>query len=76
MLLPCADHQAPPAVRSEYECKALTATSADGIAVPITLAYKKGAGRPSPLLLTAYGAYGMCADTSFKPERVSLLKRG
>ena len=44
--------------------------------MPITLAYKEAGDWPRPLLLTAYGAYGMCADTSYKPERISLLDRG
>ena len=54
----------------------MTAASSDSAAVPLTIAYREGAGRPGPLLLTAYGAYGMCADTGFRPETVSLLERG
>ena len=44
--------------------------------MPITLAYRQAGDWPRPLLLTGYGAYGMCAETTFKPERLSLLDRG
>ena len=71
-----ADGEAGPGQLALYNWKALEGVSADGTPVPITLVYKEGSEQPAPLLLTAYGAYGMCADTSFKPERLSLLERG
>ena len=70
------DGEAGPASLAMYKWKSLEGFSADGTKVPITLIYKEGRQQPGALLLTAYGAYGMCADTSFKPERLSLLERG
>lgn len=70
------DGGAGPGPLALYKWKALEGVSADGTPVPITLVYKEGSEQPAPLLLTAYGAYGMCADTNFKPERLSLLERG
>ena len=70
------DGEAGPGLLASYKWKALEGVSADGTAVPITLVYKEGSEQPGALLLTAYGAYRMCADTSFKAERLSLLERG
>ena len=42
----------------------------------MTVAFQQAGDWPRPLLLTGYGAYGMCAEISFKPERLSLLDRG
>lgn len=64
------------AEQSPYRCRQMAGTSSGGVEVPMTLAYKQAGAWPRPLLLTSYGAYGMCADTSFKPERISLLDRG
>ena len=30
----------------------------------------------NPALVTVYGAYGICLEASFQPERLSLLDRG
>ena len=77
MLMIChADSDAGPDRLALYKWKALEGISADGTPVPITLVYKEGSEQPAPLLLTSYGAYGMCADTSFNPERLSLLECG
>ena len=77
MVILChADGEAGPGLSALYKWKTLEGISADGMAVPVTLVYKEGSEQPAPLLLTSYGAYGMCADTTFKPERLSLLERG
>ena len=59
-------------------CTHTRALAADGASVPITIAHREGLplDGSSPMLLTAYGAYGMCADAGFRPERVSLMERG
>ena len=75
-MLPCAGDQPGLVEQSPYICKQMAATSSGGVEVPMTLAYKQAGDWPRPLLLTSYGAYGMCAHTSFKPERITLLDRG
>lgn len=63
---------------ANYQTERLTATAADGTHIPISLVYRKGFqknGR-SPLLLTAYGAYGFPNLPQFSPVRLSLLDRG
>ena len=59
-------------------CMRLEALAGDGTAVPMTVAHRQGLAMDGshPLLLTAYGAYGMCADAGYDPERRSLLERG
>ncbi len=62
----------------DYEIEHHTATSADGTSVPIYLIAKKGAAadRPAPLLLYAYGSYGISLPLSFSAARLPLLERG
>lgn len=64
--------------RMELSCMRTVAMGADGAEIPITVAHAHGLALDGshPLLLTAYGAYGMCADTGFEPKRLSLLERG
>lgn len=49
-----------------------------GVKVPVTLVYKKGAklDGSNPLLLDAYGAYGITHDPHFSISRPSLIDRG
>ncbi len=63
---------------SDYEIERYLATSADGTSVPIYLIAKKGtvADRPAPLLLYAYGSYGVSLPLSFSAARLPLLERG
>jgi len=69
---------------SDYASARIWATAPDGERVPISLVWKREAsddptGRPTgprPLLLYAYGAYGMTSDPSFSSTRLSLLDRG
>ena len=63
---------------AELVCMQTRAVAADGASIPITLAHRQGTPLDGsrPLLLTAYGAYGMCADAGFRPERLSLMERG
>ena len=63
----------------EYHSEALTATARDGTRIPISLVYKKSLRRektPQPLLLYAYGSYGLPMDPYFSSRRLSLLDRG
>jgi hypothetical protein len=60
------------------------ATSADGVAVPLSLVrcgaaqqLHSGAGPRRPrVLLLGYGSYGTSLDVGFSPEHVALLRRG
>ena len=62
----------------EYETERLFATSKDGTKVPISIVYKKGFKKDGngPLLLYAYGSYGISSDAYFSSIRLSLLDRG
>ncbi|WDH36826.1 S9 family peptidase [Pseudomonas chlororaphis] len=60
-----------------YVSQRLWATAADGTQVPISLVIKREAlGRPAPLYLYGYGAYGESLDPWFSHARLSLLERG
>ncbi|NNB45284.1 S9 family peptidase [Pseudomonas chlororaphis] len=60
-----------------YVSQRLWATAADGTQVPISLVIKHEAlGRPAPLYLYGYGAYGESLDPWFSHARLSLLERG
>ncbi len=70
---------------SDYASARIWATAPDGERVPISLVWKlgddcEGPDRrprgPRPLLLYAYGAYGVTSDPSFSSSRLSLLERG
>ncbi len=56
----------------------LYATAGDGTKIPISIVYKKGFEKDGggPLLLYAYGSYGLSMDASFTSSRLSLLERG
>jgi oligopeptidase B len=63
---------------SLYEANRIWSTSRDGTRVPISLVYRKGLvldGR-APLLLYAYGSYGVSMAPTFSSNRLSLLDRG
>ncbi|WP_423358835.1 S9 family peptidase [Pseudomonas citronellolis] len=65
-----------------YESRRLWASSVDGVQVPISLVARRevlqgiAAGRPAPLYLYGYGAYGASLDPWFSHARLSLLERG
>jgi oligopeptidase B len=62
----------------EYETERLLATAKDGTKIPISIVYKKGFAKDGngPLLLYAYGSYGISSDPYFSSIRISLLNRG
>jgi len=60
-----------------YESRWLEVSAADGVRIPVSLVFRRGealSGRP--LLLEAYGAYGIPYGPHFSAERLSLLDRG
>lgn len=61
-----------------YTTERIFAQSRDGVKVPISLVYKKGFQKEgqAPLLLYAYGSYGISMDATFSSNRLSLLDRG
>lgn len=63
---------------SQYTSERHFAKAADGALIPIAIVYKKGfkADGKSPLLLYAYGSYGINTEAAFNASRLSLLDRG
>ena len=60
-----------------YESRRIWATAADGTPIPISLvARREILGKPAPLYLYGYGAYGHSLDPWFSHARLSLLDRG
>jgi len=64
--------------KENYIEERVWATARDGIKVPISMIYRKGLQKngKNPLLLYAYGSYGITMDTYFSSTRLSLLDRG
>jgi oligopeptidase B len=64
--------------KANYESKRLWAKAADGTIVPVSIVYKKGFVQDgkAPLLLYAYGSYGVSTDPGFRSAILSLLDRG
>ena len=63
---------------AQYEAKRIWSVARDGTRVPVSLVYRKGLmldGR-APLLLYAYGSYGVSMSPAFSSNRLSLLDRG
>jgi len=63
---------------SNYRSERLMATAADGTKIPISLVYRNGARRDgsAPMLLYAYGSYGVSVAPTFSASRLPLLDRG
>lgn len=61
-----------------YEARRLYATAGDGTKIPVSLVYRKGIEKDgtNPMLLYAYGSYGMSTEPRFSSVRLSLLDRG
>lgn len=64
--------------KSNYIEKRVWANAKDGVKIPISLVYKKDVtlDGSNPLLLYAYGSYGVTIDPYFSSTRLSLLDRG
>jgi oligopeptidase B len=63
---------------ADYVTKRITARSADGAEVPVTLLMKKGTklDGTNPVLLYGYGSYGHTMEADFSTARFSLVDRG
>ena len=62
----------------QYESIRLTATTADGTQIPISVVRRRDMNQepPAPLLLYGYGSYGISMEPTFRSSRLSLLDRG
>lgn len=62
---------------SQYVVERDWVTARDGVKVPLSIVYKKGArSAEAPLLLYAYGSYGAATAAAFSSNRLVLLDRG
>jgi oligopeptidase B len=64
--------------KNNYIEERIWATATDGTKVPISIVYRKELKKDgkNPLLLYAYGSYGITMDTYFSSTRLSILDRG
>lgn len=64
--------------KNNYIEERIWATAQDGTKVPISLVYRKNIKKngKNPLLLYAYGSYGITVEPYFSSTRLSLLDRG
>jgi oligopeptidase B len=64
--------------KSKYETTRVWATARDGVKVPISIMMKRGTklDGKSPMLLYAYGSYGISTMPNFSTNRLSLVDRG
>lgn len=64
--------------KNNYTEERIWATAKDGTQIPISMIYKKGILKngKNPLLLYAYGSYGVTMDCYFSSVRLTLLDRG
>jgi len=63
---------------ANYASEWTHAAATDGTPIPVSLVYRKGTklDGSAPLLLYAYGSYGMPLPVSFSSDRLCLLDRG
>jgi oligopeptidase B len=64
--------------KSQYETKREWATARDGVKVPVSIVWKKGTklDGSAPMLLYAYGSYGISMTPNFSIASLSLVDRG
>ena len=64
--------------RANYKSERVFATASDGTKIPMSMVYRKGVklDGSAPLLLYAYGSYGISIPPTFSSNRLSLLDRG
>lgn len=67
--------EVPKYTKEDYVSKRIWVKSG-GVEVPAVIVHKKGIAKNSPLLLEAYGSYGITHDPHFSVARLSLLERG
>ena len=61
---------------SLYETARLEIPARDGVAVPVSVVWRKGRAEAGPLYLYGYGAYGMAIGPGFSTNALSLVDRG
>ena len=61
---------------SRYVTHDLRATAKDGIEVPLSVISAAGPRKPRPLLLSAYGSYGISQLPGFSTSRLALIDEG
>jgi oligopeptidase B len=63
---------------SRYVVQRIFAPASDGESVPVTILMKRGAAldRSAPLLLYAYGSYGISSEAGFSIPALALVDRG
>ena len=68
----------PPIDVASYTSEELLAPPRDGVKVPLSIVYKKGLKRDgsAPLLLDAYGSYGITEDPGFLARYLPFLDLG
>jgi oligopeptidase B len=64
--------------RNNYKSERVFATASDGTKIPMSMVYRKGVKMDgsAPMLLYAYGSYGISIPPTFSSSRLSLLDRG
>jgi oligopeptidase B len=64
--------------KTQYETQRAWAVARDGVKVPLSIVMKKGTklDGKAPMLLYAYGSYGISMTPAFSTARLSLLDRG
>ena len=64
--------------KNNYETTRVWAAARDGVKVPVSIIMKKGTklDGKSPMLLYAYGSYGLSTMPNFSTARLSLVDRG
>ncbi|MBP6002847.1 MAG: S9 family peptidase [Pyrinomonadaceae bacterium] len=64
--------------KSQYTTERVWTTARDGVKVPVLVMMKKGTklDGKSPMLLYAYGSYGVSMTPNFSTARLSLVDRG
>lgn len=60
----------------DYAQQRVWATGHDGVAIPVSLVWRRDTAWPAPTVLYAYGAYETSLDPGFSISRLSLLDRG
>jgi oligopeptidase B len=64
--------------KANYKSERVFATASDGTQIPMSVVYKRGVNLDgtAPMLLYAYGSYGIPMSPTFSAGRLALLDRG
>ena len=64
--------------KANYKSERVFATASDGMKIPMSVVYKRGVtlDGSAPMLLYAYGSYGIPISPTFSAGRLALLDRG